>query len=156
MVPDAYVSHQSFRRARIKVPSKRGDESYFTRISHSFKGYEGIDAVTVNSLTGSILFNHSADFQTIGDYAEKLELFTLKPNASLPRFNSGLKTRFNKLDDRVKKLTGKEIDIPGIAFLTLMGLGVSQITAGNAQSLPWHAALWYALNIFLMRKPPAR
>lgn len=156
MIPDAYVSHQSFRRARIKVPSKRGDESYFARISHSFQGYEGIESVNINPLTGSVLFNHSADFQTIRDYAEKLELFTLKSHASLPRFNSGLKTRFHKLDDRVKKLTGKEIDIPGIAFLTLMGLGVSQITAGNAQALPWHAALWYALNIFLMKKPPAR
>lgn len=156
MIPDAYLSHQSFRRARIKVPSKRGDEGYFARISDSFKGYEGIETVTGNPVTGSILFNHSADFRAIREYAEKRELFTLKLNASPPRFNSGLKKRFLTLDDRVKVLTGKEIDIPGIAFLTLMGLGVSQITAGTAQALPWHAAFWYALNIFLMRRPPAQ
>ncbi len=153
MIPDAYVSHRCFRRVRIKVPSKRGDETYFARISDSFKGYEGVEAVTINPVTGSILFTHTGDFRTIREYAEKGNFFTVKTHPSSPRFNSRLKARFNNFDDRIKSLTGKEIDIPGIAFLTLLGLGVSQITAGKAQALPWHAAFWYALNVFLMRKP---
>ena len=156
MIPDAYVSHQSFRRVRIKVPSKRGNETYFTQTSNSFKGCEGIETININPVTGSILFTHTVDFRTIREYAEKRDLFTMKMNSSPPRFNSSLKTRFNNFDDRIKSFTGKEIDIPGIAFLTLMGLGVSQITAGKAQAMPWHAAFWYALNVFLMRKPPAR
>lgn len=153
MIPDAYVTHRSFRRIRIKVPSKRGDEAYFTQASRSFKGCEGIETININPVTGSILFTHTGDFRTIREYAEKQNLFTMKMNSSPPLFNSRLKTRFNNFDDRIKSLTGKEIDIPGIAFLTLLGLGVSQITAGKAQAMPWHAAFWYALNVFLMRKP---
>ena len=156
MTPDAYVIHQSFCFLLIKVPSKRGDEAYFTKTSDSFQGCEGIEAINTNPVTGSIVFTHTGDFRTIREYGEKRNLFTMKTNASLPRFNGRLKTRFNTFDDRIKRLTGKEIDISGIASLTLLGLGVSQITAGNAQAMPWHAAFWYALNLFLMRKQPAR
>ncbi len=153
MIPDAYVSHQSLGRVRIKVPAKRGDETYFTHLRDSFEGCAGIAAVDVNPVTGSILFAHTTDFRTIRAYAEENNLFTMKMNAISPLFNSKIKARFNTFDNRIKTLTRREIDIPGIAFLTLMGLGISQITAGKAQALPWHAAFWYALNVFLMRKP---
>jgi len=152
MIPDAYVSHQSFRRVRIKVPSKRDDEVYFANLKDSFQGCEGIETVQVNPITGSILFAHTIDFRIIQAYAEENNLFTMKVNSIPPLFNSRIKARFNTFDNQMKKITGREIDIPGIAFLTLMGLGISQITAGKAQAMPWHAAFWYALNVFLMRK----
>ncbi|MEP9410857.1 MAG: hypothetical protein HRF42_05535 [Candidatus Brocadia sp.] len=153
MIPDAYVSHQSFRRSRIKVPSKRGDERYFTHINNRFKGFKGVETIDVNPVTGSILFIHTVDFKSIKEYAEENNLFTMKNNSSVPLFNRSIKTRFNNFDNRIKTLSGKEIDIPGIAFLTLLGLGISDIGRGNARAMPWHAAFWYALNVFLMKKP---
>lgn len=153
MTPEAYVSHRSLRRVRIKVPAKRGDETYFTRLRDSFEGCEGIKTIDVNPVTGSILFTHTIDFKILKEYAAEKNLFTLKMNSSQTLFNSRIKARFNTLDNRIKTLTGREIDIPGIAFLTLLGLGISQVTAGKAQAMPWHAAFWYALNVFLMKKP---
>ena len=153
MIPDAYVSHQSLRRVRIKVPAKRGDETYFAHLRDSFEECEGIETIGVNPITGSILFTHTIDFKIIKEYVAEKNLFTLEMNSSPPLFNSRIKTRFNTFDNQIKTFTGREIDIPGIAFLTLMGFGISQITAGKALALPWHAAFWYALNVFLMRKP---
>lgn len=153
MTPEAYVSHQSLRRVRIKVPAKRGDETYFAHLRDSFEGCEGIETIDVNPITGSILFTHTIDFKIIKEYVTEKNLFTLKMNSSPPLFNSRIKARFNNFDNRIKTFTGREIDIPGIAFLTLLGFGISQVTAGKAQAMPWHAAFWYALNVFLMRKP---
>lgn len=153
MIPEAYVSHQSLGRVRIKVPAKRGNETYFAHLRNSFEECEGIGTIDVNPITGSILFTHTIDFKILKEYVAEKNLFALMMNYSPPLFNSRIKTRFNTFDNRIKTFTGKEIDIPGIASLTLLGLGVSQITAGKAQALPWHAAFWYALNVFLMRKP---
>ncbi len=153
MTPEAYVSHQSLCRIRIKVPAKRGDETYFTHLRDSFEECEGIGTIDVNPVTGSILFTHTTDFKIIKEYVAAKNLFTLKMNASPPLFNSRIKTRFNTFDNQIKKLSGREIDIPGIASLTLLGLGISQVAAGKAQAIPWHAAFWYALNVFLMKKP---
>lgn len=153
MIPDAYVSHQSFRRARIKVPSKRGDETYFTHISNGFKGCKGIETININPITGSILFIHTIDFESIKEFAEENKLFTMKMNSSLPLFNSRIKAGFDNYDNQIKTFTKREIDIPGVAFLTLLGVGISQIVRGNVRAMPWDAAFWYALNIFLMKKP---
>ena len=153
MIPDAYFSHRSFRRVRIKVPSKRGDETYFIHISNGFKGCKGIETININPITGSILFIHTIDFDSIKEFAEENNLFTMKDNSFAPSFNNRVKKRFNNFDSQVKKLTTREIDIPGIAFLTLLGVGISQIVRGNVRAMPWDAAFWYALNVFLMKKP---
>lgn len=153
MTPEAYVSHQSPRRVRIKVPAKRGDETYFASLRDNFEGCEGIETVDVNPVTGSILFTHTADFKIIKEYVAAKNIFTLKMNSSPPLLNSRIKARFNTFDNQVKTVTGREVDIPGIAFLTLLGFGISQVAAGKAQAIPWHAAFWYALNVFLMKKP---
>ena len=153
MIADAYVSHQSFRRVRIKVPAKRGDEIYFTHISNRFKECKGIETIHINPVTGSILFIHSVGFESIQEFAEENDLFTMKINSPAPLFNSRVKKNFNNFNNQIEMFTRREIDIPGIAFLTLLGVGISQIVRGNVRVMPWDAAFWYALNIFLMKKP---
>ncbi|HHT9145702.1 MAG: hypothetical protein Q7J76_03985 [Candidatus Brocadiaceae bacterium] len=153
MTPHAYLSHRSFRRLRVKVPSKRGDKLYFTQLNEGFRKCKGIETLEVNPITGSILLIHSIDLESISQYAEGNNLFILKTNSPMPLFN-GISAKFNKFDDRVKRITGNGLDITGITVLTLFGLGISQISRGNFRAIPWDAAFWYALNIFWQR--PAR
>ena len=65
MTPEAYVSHQSLHRVRIKVPAKRGDETYFAHLRDSFEGCEGVETIDVNPITGSILSTNKIDFNII-------------------------------------------------------------------------------------------
>jgi hypothetical protein len=153
MIPDAYLSHQSFRRLRIKVPSKRADKPYFIHACEQFEKFPGIETLEINDVTGSILFIHSVDIESIKRYAEENKLFLLKNDASIPLFNR-ISSQFSTLDEKVKKVTGKELNITSIVVIALVVHAIIQIRKGNLRAVPWDAAIWYALNIFW--KKPAR
>lgn len=150
MLPHAYISHQTTGRLRIKIPSKKGDQRYLTGVKERFSGFEGIENIELNPLTGSILIIHKVNRERIAEYAMANNLFSLKGLNSYP---AGLQQRisgtFKGMDTQLKKFTGGEIDIGGMAFLVLLGAGIYQISMGNLTAVPWYAAFWYALNIFL-------
>jgi hypothetical protein len=150
MLPAARISHRSTGRLRVKIPSKKGDHAYLLSIKEHFSGLDSIEAVEINPLTGSVLIMHRSDEKIIAEYARANNLFDLQGHNSSP---AGLQRRisgaFDSLDSGLKTATGGEIDIGGLAFLVLMGVGVYQVSVGNLTALPWYAAFWYALNIFL-------
>jgi hypothetical protein len=66
---------------------------------------------------------------------------------------------FEGIDLALRDVSGNELDIGGTAFLILLALGGYQIIKGNITAIPWYAAGWYALNIFLktnVREQPAQ
>jgi len=150
MLPEAYISHQTPERLRIKIPSKKGDERYLTHLKELFSALEGIEAVESNSVTGSILFLHKASGERIAEYGLANNLFRLKGlNASPARLQQRISGTFKGADNRLKAFTGGEIDMGGLAFLILLGAGIYQLSVGNVAALPWYGAFWYAFNIFL-------
>ncbi len=150
MLPHAYISHHTSGRLRIKIPSKKKDQEYLSRLKEHFSGLEGIENIEFNPLTGSILIIHRVSRERIAEYAMANNLFSLKGLNSYP---AGLQQRisgtFKSMDTQLKTFTGGEIDIGGLAFLVLLGAGIYQISMGNLTALPWYAAFWYALNVFL-------
>ena len=150
MLPPALISHRTTGRLRVKIPSKKGDGAFFQSLKERFSILEGINAIEINPLTGSMLILHSSDERTIAGYALANNLFMLQELGSSP---AGLQRRISKafvsIDSQLKSATSGEIDIGGLAFLVLMGFGIYQISVGNLTALPWYAAFWYALNIFL-------
>lgn len=153
MIPDAYLSHQSFRRLRIKVPSKRADKPYFIHVCKQFEKFPGIERLETNDITGSLLFHHSVDIASIKRYAEENKLFFMKNDASLPLFNR-ISSHFSSLDEKIKKVTGKELNITGMVIIALVIHAAIQIRKGNLRAIPWDTAIWYAFNMFW--KKPSR
>jgi hypothetical protein len=153
-LPEAYLVHRTPGRLRLKIPSRKGDISYFASLGKQLSGLDGVDKVMVNPLTGSALFIHNANRAMIAEYAMANNLFSLKRLDSYP---TGLQQRvsetFNGFNAQMKVLTCGEIDMGGLAFLALLGAGIYQISRGNIAAIPWYAAFWYALNIFLKAKP---
>jgi hypothetical protein len=150
MLPLAHISHRSRGRLRIKIPSKKGDRIFLERLREGFSGFEGIETLEINPVTGSLLFIHTSDLKAIAEHAVANDLFILRGMDSFP---TGLQQRvskaFTSINGQLKTATSGEIDIGGLAFLLLLGFGVYQISVGNLTALPWYAAFWYALNIFL-------
>jgi hypothetical protein len=147
MPPFAYISHRSENRVRIKVPSKKGDKSFFSAAVDFFASQSGILKVTTNDVTGSILLIHSIQPEKIMKSAEKQRLFTSRSSRT-PLSNKVIEV-FKGLNKKTTSCTEGYANLPDLTFLSLLGLGLYQISRGNFTAPAWYAAFWYALNIFL-------
>ncbi len=156
MLPDAAVSHITAGRMRIKIASKKGDAAYFSCLHERFSSCEGIERLEVNALTGSVLFINPADIKVIAAYAEANKLFKLgRSQPDTTPFSNTIAKTFKAFDKKTKSFTGNDMDIPGAAFLVLLGVGIYQISRGNFTAPAWYTAFWYALNIFLKSQQAA-
>ncbi|MGO9014806.1 MAG: HMA2 domain-containing protein [Dissulfurispiraceae bacterium] len=154
MIPEAIVCHSSPGRSRVKVPSRKGDAAYFSSLKDHFAHLEGVKEVEANAVTGSVVFMHAADLKAISTFAEDHSLFRLiKLESATPALSRNVVKSFRDFDKKVKKFTGNELDVPGVAFLTLLGLGIYEIGRGNFAAPAWYTAFWYSLNIFLKSVP---
>jgi|SRR5208283_1130050 len=150
MIPEAILCHSTPGRFRVKVPSRKGDAVYFSNLKDNFARFEGVKEVEVNALTGSVVFTQAADLKAISFFAEEHLLFRLIKLASgTPALSRNVVKSFRDFDKRVKRFTGNELDVPGVAFLTLLGFGIYDISRGNFAAPAWYTAFWYSLNIFL-------
>jgi hypothetical protein len=156
MLPQAYISHSIPRRIRIKIPSKKGNQSFLSSVKDHFGGLVGIETVEINTVTGSILLIHALDSVKIAEYAEKHNLFrieSMKTDHKQTFISRKISETFRDMNRTVTTSTKGFANIPDLAVLTLIGLSAYQISQGNFMAPAWYAALWYALNIFLKSQP---
>lgn len=149
-IPEAFISHQTPGRVRIKIPSKKENESYFSSLRKAFSQLEDLESVKLNPLTSSALFvGSNIDAECVAEHGEKTRIFRLvektPQGAVLPR---QVIEPLRSLNRSFGQLTGGEIDFAGILFLTLLVVGALQILRGNFRSMPWYTAYWYAFGIF--------
>lgn len=163
MVPVGRITHKMPGRLRVKVLPRKSDRDYFTSLAGELLKVPGVSNVETNPLTGSVLILHETEPRKIIDYANENGLFRILLENN--HGNSGAASQnprrltlriadvFRQTDSKMLEATGGQIDIGGAAFLALVGVGVYQIARGNFMALPWYAAFWYALNIFLKALP---
>jgi len=148
--PLAYVSHKTRSRIRLKVPSKRKDHTFFASIAEKMSSVEGVSAVETYPLTGSLLLLHSSDPDRVIETAGVAGGLRFARHAGTrTNLNRRVSETFEGIDVALRDATANELDVGGLAVLTLLGAGIYQILKGNLTALPWYAAGWYALNIFL-------
>jgi hypothetical protein len=56
-----YYVHHTPGRLRVRIPSIRGNPRRAKRVQELFENVEGIDQVTLNELTGSLVVHYDAD-----------------------------------------------------------------------------------------------
>jgi hypothetical protein len=148
-VPDAYVEHQIPGRVRVRIPSKRKDAEYFSSLTAHFSRLAGVEAVTVNPLTGGMLLIHTTELEAISGYAKEKSLFHIGQVKKQQPVSKSVMITLEGLNEKVKDITGGSFDMPTVAFFSLLGIGIYQIGRGNLMAIPWYVALWYATNILL-------
>ena len=77
MIPEAHVSHRMTRRLRIKIPSKKGDVSYFSILREQVSALPGIQEITVNPQIGSALILYTGKTEDLFRSAKNKQLFQL-------------------------------------------------------------------------------
>lgn len=152
MMPVAKISHQTPERLRIKIPSRKGDIEYFDSLQDKFTNFAEVETLKINPSTSSVLIIHNksngVDFIKFG---KQQNLFTLEDKS--PSYHNtltkGVVGGFNFLNDIIKRIFSRELDIPAIAFIALISVAIYQIARGNFRAPAWYTALWYGMNIFL-------
>lgn len=150
MLPEAKVSHHSSKRLRIRIPSRKGDWNYFKRIGDSLVKYQDFDVLQLNPVTGSVLFiDERLDVDGLEAYAEDHRLFDLKREGlgTVP-LSRRIAEPLSGADTFLSRTTGGFLDLPGAAFLLLLGVGLFEIVRGNFRTPPWYTAFWYAFGVF--------
>jgi hypothetical protein len=149
MIPEAYVSHRAPRRLRIKIPSKKGNSSFFSTLLDRLAKCPGIEDIRVNTQIGSALILYTGDTKAVAEFAKNNELFHLNPG-SPPRktFFVNVADTFRAYDKELKQISGGEVDIPSLVFVSLLISGIWQIAKGNLGMPAWYTAFYYALGVF--------
>lgn len=147
MLPAAHIAHQVDGRVRFRIPSKRRDQDYFDSVTRRLREHEGIRALEINALTGSVLVIHTVDADTIAEYAERDGLFTLvaAETAATP-LSQVISEQFHTMDKRIKAKTSGVLDLSGLAFVGLLIASATQLAKKNV----WPAGatlLWYATSV---------
>ena len=144
------MSHRMQHRVRIKIPAKKGDAPYFAFLAERLSGREGIKRVEANAVTASLLLFHDTELDSLAKSAAAQQLFALELSGfkASPLHEKMLQPFFD-LNNALKTFSGGEIDIPGIAFVGLVALGIYQISRGNIAAPAWYTAFWYAMSTAL-------
>ena len=151
-LPQASICHQSADRLRIKIASRKGDESYFAKAVKGLAGLRKVTHLAANPLTGSILFmGDDLDAGEIETYARTHALFDLMTaEAAGPPLMHSLVQPVAGLDRSLRTITGGKIDLPGGIFFALLGTGIYQLARGRFVTPPWYTAFWYAFGLVSM------
>lgn len=156
MIP-AYVVHALPGRLRLRIPAKRGDESYFADLLERLPHRREVADVTVNASTGGVLVRLNPGFAAadLAAGAQALSLFELQPTpmppSRVPKKHSALMTAtegFRTVDRLVVEATGGYLDLKSSVFLVLVAMGIRQIVRGHFM-VPGFTFLWHALNMML-------
>jgi hypothetical protein len=102
-----------------------------------------VERLQVNAATGGVLMEtvHALTLGEALDYAEQNGLFRVGTAAA------GLRARaaqsLGRVDEKIRTMSGGELDLAGLAFVSLAGAALVQILRGEVLA-PAATLLWYA------------
>jgi hypothetical protein len=151
MMTTAIIVHQMEGRMRLRIPEMRGDPAFFQTVEDNLSSIEDIYAVSSRPLTGSILIEHNGlTRETLAQWAQKQELFELKPEAELKHADASIAQlthhRLDKLDEILKQETEGRFDLLSLILMMLGGLLVNEFLNGRLAAGSF-ALIWYALDV---------
>jgi hypothetical protein len=152
MLPPAHLIHHTRARMRLRVPSRRGQTAYFEQLVAELAGFPGIDRIETNPVTGSVLLSPAVEVAPLAQHAEHAGLFVLSDlTAVTAPLATGLARGFQGLNVQLRQLSGGNLDLASLGFLTLVGAAVVQLQRGHVLG-PASTLLWYASGLLLMSR----
>jgi len=156
MLPEAYIAHVSQGRMRIKIPSRKGDRTFFSALKDKLpesSEIPGIQRIEMNPTTGSVLVIYDPDYKmpdltVVTSFLEQQGLFKLGAtgNNSEPPVSRNIAKTFQGVNQKLTGFTSGEIDLQSLAVLGLLGLGLIQLSRGQVM-IPAVSAFWYAATL---------
>lgn len=133
MLPQAHIIHRLRGRLRLKITEKRQDPDYFTSLCSRIDALGGIDEVSANPTTGSVLLLHpELPYEQLEPQLAALALFEIvdspapEQSALMPVFDG-----LARLDEGLAGGTSGHFDLRTLAVIGLVGAAVHQLYRGN-------------------------
>jgi len=150
MQPEGFLAHSTDTRLRIKIPSKRGDRSYFGRLQEECRRFLAYRSVHVSPSAASILLeDEGIDVEAFLQFAETRGFFRLNPEAGAAApIEKRVLRPLRQFSSRILAFTSGEVDLKKAIFVGLLAIGALQVFRGRLPMPPWYTAFWYAFGIF--------
>lgn len=149
-LPEARVAHVTSGRLRVKIPDRRGDEPFFRTVEDRLAGWDSVERVETNPLTGSVLVHFPDLGALFSENAVKNDLFSVNyddlvpaDEEHAPAITEWAAHRVGDADRAVRRWSGGTADIRTLTFLFLVTAGTVQILRRNI-SAPAATLFWYA------------
>lgn len=170
-----HIAHQVPGRIRMKVPSAKGNPDLLRQISEPFCAIPGVEEVTVNPATGSVVVHYDADqhddfhghFQhhygralpedsppktELDELANKIEAEAefLARNSQSAR---AIVDCFKRIDREIKVATNNTIDLKIVFAAGIIGFTLIEVGATAATPV-WVTLAVFGLNHFIEMHTP--
>ena len=136
---------------RLRIPSRRNDTAFFTRVVAGLRRCPAVAELRVNPATGSVLImdTRGVALEVVREHARSHGLFALPDGTGRANVTDAVLQGAQRLDGRLRGASGGELDLRGVAFLTLLGTALYQLARGQllapAATLGWYAAALLAM-----------
>ncbi len=149
----AHIVHSLPGRTRLKVPDRRGEPRYFTRLSERLSQYAGVVRVQTNPRTGSLLLEHTVPLAQIAAFAQSQQLFTLGPPEPLQReITQSTQAGLRWLNRQFAQASEGLLNVRVALILGLAGLIIIQVARGQIL-MPATNLLWFLAQVLDLNWP---
>lgn len=131
--PDARVVHSIPGRTRLRTRGMRGNGEYFDELASALSAIGGVQRVSVNARTESVLIEHDAPIEQILKEAEQrgyLHQDRSPPEPYLATIDRAIK----ETDVRLRAASSGKVDLETVTFVGFVAGGIYQIF--NNHGLP--------------------
>ena len=150
MIPAARIAHCTRQRVRLRIPSRRNDKAFFTRVVAGLRTCSTVSELRVNPATAGVLLidPRGVALEAVREHALSHGLFAL-PDTARPGITESVLRGARWFDRGLRDVSGGDLDLRGLAFLALAGTALIQLARGQvlapAATLGWYAAALLAL-----------
>jgi hypothetical protein len=159
------VAHQVPGRVRMRVPSAKGNPEMLREIAETFAAIPGIEEITVNPRTGSLVLHYDTDHHDqFHDHFHRHHAPTIRhqpPATELDELASKIEQEaeflarnsesaraivdfFRKFDREIRAATDNNIDLKVLLALGIIGFTVLEVGATAA------TPVWVTLSLFTL------
>ena len=149
----AHIVHSLPGRTRLKLPNRRGEPDYFTRLSECLSQCAGVVRVQANLRTGSLLLEHTVSLEQIAAFAQTHQLFTLAPPESLQQeITASTQASLRWLNRQLAQAGEGLLNVRVVLIVGLAGLTLIQVARGQIL-LPATNLLWFLAQVLDLNWP---
>ena len=149
----AHIVHSRPGRTWLKVPGRREEPRYFTRLSECLSHCAGVVRVQTNPRTGSLLLEHTVPLAQIAAFAQANQLFTLAPPESLQQeITKSTQAGLRWLNRQFAQVSEGLLNVRVALILGLAGLIFIQVARGQIL-MPATNLLWFLTQVLDLNWP---
>lgn len=153
MAPRAQVVHRLSGRLRLKVPEKRRDTAWLTKVASRLEQLPGVEQVEISPLRGGLLIRHKPD-ELLEQRLRQSEFLQIEnPAAPSPPVVDTLADVVSRSDQALERRTGGKTSLRSILILVLVALAIVQTLRGRFLT-PAVSLLFFAMQLAFRAKNP--